>query len=186
MPAALSCPELQDARPALGPGSTATRYPWFALRVRSRFEKVSSLSLQSKGYEVFSAVYRCRKRWSDRTREVEIPLFPGYIFCRFEPSRRLPVLTTPGVVAVIGARGVPQPVEGTEIEAIQRTLRSGFAVESCPFLSVGEKVRIQHGGLTGVEGILVKVKSRHRLVVSVTLLQRSVAVEIDDAVVHPA
>ncbi len=116
---------------------------WFALRVRSRHERIVASALCDKGNEVFLPLYRCERRWSDRIKELELPLFPGYLFCRFDILNRLPILVTPGILHIVG---------------------------------IG---RIEGGPLAGVEGILVVKKTPLRLVVSVTLLQRSVAVEID-------
>jgi transcription antitermination factor NusG len=144
-----------------------------------------SASLLSKGYEEFLPLYRSRNRWSDRLKDVDLPLFPGYVFCRFDPSRRLPVLTTPGVIAIIGSGKIPQPVEPEELTAIQSLARSGLPAIPWPYLKAGERVRIERGALEGVEGILTAVKKELRVVLSVTLLQRSVAVEIDRELIRP-
>jgi transcription antitermination factor NusG len=123
--------------------------------------------------------YKTKRRWSDRVVESDRPLFPGYVFCRFDHKARLPILTTPGVVAVIGFGNDPAPIEETEIEAVRTVLRSGLATEPCPFLREGQRVRVKRGALEGVEGILMKKKNEFRMVVSVGMLQRSIAVEID-------
>ena len=157
------------------------RYPWFGLQVRARYEKNAAALLRGKGYDPFLPVYRCRRRWSDRIKEVELPLFPGYLFCQFDVHNRLPVLKTPGVIRVVGVAGTPVPVDDTEIAAIQTIIRSGLSSQPWPFLQVGAKVRVEYGALCGLEGILLDFKGGHRLVVSVTLFQRSVAVEIDSA-----
>jgi transcription antitermination factor NusG len=114
-----------------------------------------------------------------------LPLFPGYVFCRLQPSSRLPVLTTPGVVSIIGSGKTPQPVEPEELAAIQSLVRSGMPAIPWPFLKAGERVRIEHGALVGIEGILTAVKKESRVVLSVTLLQRSVAVEVDRNFIRP-
>jgi transcription antitermination factor NusG len=114
---------------------------------------------------------------------VDAPLFPGYLFCRFNPYDRLPILKTPGVTQIVGYNHVPVPVDEQEIEAIHRLVASGMPNAPCAYLEVGGKVRIEVGALRGLEGILTEVKGKRRLVLSITLLQRSVAVEIDtDAV----
>ncbi len=138
-----------------------------------------------RGMESFLPLYRSRRRWSDRTRVMDLPLFPGYVFCRFHPELLLPVVTTPGVVQVVGAGKHPCPIADAEIAAIQRMLCSGNEVEPWPYLQAGQKVRILDGPLFGIEGILVEVKNRRRLVVSVHLLQRSVAVEVDRDCIGP-
>ena len=159
------------------------RYPWFALQVKMRHEVGVSDHLQGKGYEWFLPLYKSRRRWSDRVKEVDAPLFPGYLFCRFNPNDRLPILKTPGVTQIVGYNHVPIPVDEQEIVAIRRLVASGVPNFPCAYLEVGSKVRIDAGALRGLEGILMDVKGRRRLVLSITLLQRSVAVEIDsDAV----
>jgi len=159
---------------------------WFALCTRAQHEKSVSSALRSKGYEEFLPLYRCRRRWSDRFKEIELPLFPGYVFCRFDLNRRLPILTTPGVALIVGSGRTPLPVEDHEIAALQSIASSKFETEPWPFLQVGQRVRIEQGVLEGVEGILLALKKPHRLVVSVTLLQRSVAVEIDQEWAKPS
>ena len=100
---------------------------WYALRVQSRLSSLASTTLRGKGYEEFSPLYRSRRRWSDRTKELELPLFPGYLFCRFDVSDRLPILTTPGVIGIVGIGKTPAPVDLDEIEAVRAILRSGLA-----------------------------------------------------------
>ena len=158
-------------------------YPWFALQVRTRHESGVSNYLDNQGYESFLPLYKCRKRWSDRVKEVETPLFPGYLFCRFDPQDRLPIMKTPGVMQIVGVNRVPVPVDEVEINAIQTLVASGIPNQPWPFLQVGEKVRIESGSLRGLEGILMDFKGTQRLVLSITLLQRSVSVEIDSAFV---
>jgi transcription antitermination factor NusG len=152
---------------------------WFALRVKSHCERMTAAGLRSRGYEEFLPSYRARRRWSDRWVDLELPLFPGYVFARFDPQDRLPILKIPSLVHIVGIGKSPLPVDDGEIAAIQSIVSSGLAAEPWPYLRVGDTVRVQYGALCGLEGILVEVKKRHRLVVSVTLLQRSVAVEID-------
>jgi transcription antitermination factor NusG len=135
------------------------------------------------GYEDFLPLYRSRTRWSDRVREIETPLFPGYLFCRFDPQKRLPILKTPGVIQVLGYSHQPIPVQETEIETIQALVASGIPSQPWPYLEVGDRVRIESGPLRGREGVLVEFKGKYRLILSVALLQRSVAVEIDAALV---
>ncbi|MCU1241312.1 MAG: transcriptional activator RfaH [Candidatus Acidoferrum typicum] len=162
---------------------TEVQYPWFALQVRMRHETGVADHLQGKGYEWFLPLYKAQRRWSDRVKEVQAPLFPGYLFCRFNPHDRLPILKTPGVTQIVGYNHVPVPVDEQEIQAIRTLVASGVSNFPCPYLEVGSKVRIEAGALRGLEGILMDLKGKRRLVLSITLLQRSVAVEIDsDAV----
>jgi transcription antitermination factor NusG len=137
--------------------------------------------LQAKGYESYVPVYQTRRRWSDRTVLADAPLFSSYVFCRFDYSNRLPVMITPGVASIVGFGSDPAPIPDAEIEAVQAVLRSGLASEPCPFLREGQRIRITQGALKDVEGILVRKKSDWRLIVSVTMLQRSVSVEVDHA-----
>jgi transcription antitermination factor NusG len=168
---------------AHGARFTGVRYPWFALQIRMRHEVSVADHLAGKGYEWFLPLYKARRRWSDRVKEVSSPLFPGYLFCRFNPHDRLPILKTPGVTQIVGYNHVPVPVDEQEIDAIRRLVASGLPNFPCAFLQVGSQVRIETGALRGLEGILTELKGKRRLVLSITLLQRSVAVEIDsDAV----
>lgn len=157
----------------------ASLHPWFAVRVRSRFEKTCSTYLRARGLDEFSALYRARRRWSDRYKEVELPLFPGYVFCRFDPAERLPILCAPGVVSILSFGGDPYPVEDAEIQAIRAVIDSGLPARPWPFLKTGQRVRVNYGALRDVEGVVQDLKNECRLVISVTLLQRSVSVEID-------
>lgn len=153
---------------------------WYALHVRSRHETKTAVILENKGYETFVPTYRARRAWSDRIVELTQPLFPGYMFCRITLSDRLtPVIGTPGVTCIVGVAHQPVPVEDGEIAALQAIVNSQLTAEPWPYLREGANVRIQQGPLSGIEGIVVKVKKHQRLVVSVSLLQRSVAVEID-------
>jgi len=161
------------------------RTNWFALHVRSNFERTTSAILRNKGYQEFLPTYRSKRRWSDRVKEEEAPLFPGYLFCRLDQDDRLPVLSTRGVVGIVGIGKTPIPVEGLELEAIWRVTHSDLAVNPWPHLNVGETVVLESGPLSGLEGVLLECKNHRRLVVSVTLLQRSVAVEIDGEHVRP-
>jgi len=159
---------------------------WFAVRVRSRCEKAAAAALEGRDIEVCAAVSLQRRMWSDRTKLLEVPLFPGYIFAFFDSLRRQTVLTSPGVISIVGFGAELCPVDDGEIAAIQAILRSNAGARSWPFLRVGDRVRVKHGVLTGAEGILIRVKAQWRLIVSVALLQRSVAVEMDEAMVEPA
>jgi transcription antitermination factor NusG len=152
---------------------------WFALQVRSRWEITTKGLLQSKGFETLLPTYTAKRRWSDRSKIVETPLFPGYVFCRFDVHYRLPVLITPGVISVVGRGKTPVAVEESEIIALQTVVRSGIQTQPWPYLEIGERVRIKDDVLEGMEGILTSFKGSHRVIISVTLLQRSVALEID-------
>lgn len=154
-------------------------WPWFAVQVRTLMEKTAANLMQYKDLECFLPLGKSRRRWSDRMKELEVPLFPGYLFCRFDPCNRLPILKTPGVIQIVGMGKTPIPVDEDEIAAIQRVEKSGVQAQPWPFLPVGRTAQIGYGPLRGLTGVVVNVKSESKLVLSVTLLQRSVAVEID-------
>jgi transcription antitermination factor NusG len=160
-------------------------WPWFALQARSRHENIVATQLQGKGYDPFLPLYKVRRRWSDRIKEIELPLFAGYLFCRFDPADRLPILVTPGIVQIVGIGKNPAPIDEREIANIRTAVQSDLPKLAWPFQQVGQKVRVECGPLRGLEGLLLSIKGRHRLILSVTLLQRSVAVEVDESWVSP-
>lgn len=161
----------------------SSRSRWFAVRVRSNHEWKVADSLRTKGFEEFLPVYRVRKRWSDRMRDVELPLFSGYVFSRFLVERRLPILTIPGVIDIVGSGRMPVPVDDAEIEALQRVATE--TTEPWPYVRVGDAVRVDRGPLAGLEGRLTAMRNPARLVLTVTLLQRAIAVEIDESCLTP-
>jgi transcription antitermination factor NusG len=158
---------------------------WYALYVRSRHEKVVESGLRGKGYAAFSPFYRTKRKRVDRIAVIDVPLFPGYVFCHFDSNKRLPILTTPGIVGVVGPRNKPEPVDDTEIASIRTVALSGRSVQPWPFLGSGQRIRVQAGPLTGAEGIFLRVKDECNLVISITLLQRAVSVVIEKDAVAP-
>jgi transcription antitermination factor NusG len=158
---------------------------WFAVQVKTTHEKRVATLFDYKGYEWFVPQYLSRRRWSDRIKEVELPLFPGYVFCRFSPGSRVPILKTPSVLRVVGIGPIPTPIDEREMVALQAATKSGLGISPHPFMQVGQWVRINGGSLYGLEGLIADVRQRDRLILSVTLLQRSVAVEIDSGWVVP-
>ena len=162
------------------------KLPWFAVRVRSRFEHTVAENLQALGYERYLPAYKSERRWSDRIKVIQRPLFPGYVFCRLDfAERTAPVVQIPGVVDILklGNRAVSIPE--SEIAAVRKMQYSGLAIGQWPFLAVGEWVLIENGPLCGLEGLLTDIKGVCRLVVSVPLMQRSVSAEIDRKWVRP-
>jgi len=151
---------------------------WYALSVAPRKEKIIAHTLRTKGFEDFLPLYSSSRQWSDRIKKLERPLFPGYVFCRFDPQARGPIVMTPGVMAIVGFGKLPEPIPDSEISALQTVCRVGLDAIPYPNPKVGSRVRMLEGPLKGLEGILVEDK-KTRLILSVTLLQRSVAVEID-------
>ena len=152
---------------------------WFALAVKPRHEKSVAQVLHTKGYETFVPLYKHRNRHAARLRDFELPLFPGYVFSRFELFKRLPVIITPGVTRILGVGPHPTPVDPIEIASLRKTLDKALSARTIPFLQTGNKVRICEGPLQGVLGIIVSVRGEARIVLSATLLQRSVMVEVD-------
>jgi transcription antitermination factor NusG len=152
---------------------------WFALQVRTRWESSTALILSGKGYQTLLPTYKTKKHWNGRLREVNAALFPGYVFCQFDAQKRLPILITPGVISVVGSGRIPLPVADAEIASIQTVIASGLHAEPWPYLEIGQRVRIERDALEGLEGILINFKGNQRIVVSVTLLRRSVALEVD-------
>ena len=152
---------------------------WFALVVKPRFDKAVARSLELKGYETLLPLYTKYHTYGGRLKSSKLPLFPGYVCCRFDVRSRLPILTTPGVIHVLGAGNLPLPVSDIEISSLQTAIGAQLPIQPIDFISDGERVRISSGVLAGIEGIVLKSKPSLRLVLSVTLLQRSVLLEID-------
>ncbi len=175
-PPVLSQPEPRDS----------VQHPWYAIRVKPRFERVVAQSLLGKGYASFLPLYKERRRWSDRVKVVELPLFAGYVFCSLDAQLRLPVLQTPGVLHFVSFDGEPAPVDPEEIASLQQAIASGAPLAPWPYLREGQRIVVSRGPMRGLSGILLRIRDEFRLVISVTLLQRSVAVEIDREAVSPA
>jgi transcription antitermination factor NusG len=160
-------------------GMRSQQWPWFAILARTGREKNATMLLENSGYECYLPVIKFTRQWSDRLKEIELPMFPGYLFCRMNPHDRLPVLMTPGVMQIVGVGKTPIPVEEQEIAAIQRVGKSSMSIMPWPYLQVGHVARIESGPLRSLTGIVIKIKSGLKLLLSVSLLQRSIAVEID-------
>ena len=156
----------------------------FAIYTKHQHEKLAARSLAYKGFEVFLPLYTAVRQWSDRTKELSLPLFPCYLFLRRGLEQRLSILTTPGVQGLVGFAGVAAIIPDVEIEALRRSIARSARVEPHPFLKCGDWVRVKCGPLEGIEGILVRNKSQFRLVLSVELVQKSAAVEVDAWVVE--
>jgi transcription antitermination factor NusG len=160
---------------------------WYALQTRSRHEKRVTADLQEKAIQAYLPLCSAQHQWSDRRKFVDTPLFPGYVFVKITPDAqaRVPVLQTNGVISFLGVRGVGIPIPESEIAAICTVLRQNIPVEPHPFLELGQRVRICGGSLDGIEGILTGMDAKKRLVVSIQLIQRSVAVRITGYAVEP-
>jgi transcription antitermination factor NusG len=154
-------------------------YPWFALRVKPRWEKEVSRNLRCKGCAELLPLYTRQAQWSDRVKRVELPLFPGYLFASFDPGRPLHVKTTPGVLSIVSFGKCPLPLDQAEVEAIKAVMHSGLHPEPWKYPQLGDRVRVTAGPLKGIEGLVCTTENTHRLVLSVTLLQRAIAVEVE-------
>jgi transcription antitermination factor NusG len=165
--------------------SVSSTARWYALTVRHQHERQTALALGWKGLETLVPCYPASHRWSDRIKEVEIPLFAGYMFCRFELREKIRVLNTPGVARIVAFSGAPAPLPDEEIAGIQAAVQSRLPLWPWQYLHAGDQVRIERGPLRGVQGFLLREPEGLRLVIGVELLRRAVAVELDPAVVAP-
>jgi len=152
---------------------------WFAVCTRHQHEKTAARILEYKEFEVFLPLYRARNRWKDRIREVAIPLFPGYLFVKGGFKRLLEIRSTPGVSSIVSCGGQPAAISFSEIEGVKRVVESTLRVQPHSFLKSGDWVRVKYGPIAGVKGILIRHKNVARLVLSVELLGKSAAVEVD-------
>jgi transcription termination/antitermination protein NusG len=164
----------------IGGCGDSTKYPWYAAYVCTHHEQKIVGQFRERGLSCFLPTYRSVRRWKDRRKELEMVLFPGYVFVQIDLCNRLRVLEIPGVVCLVTSNGKPVPVPEGEIESLRSGLASGMRAEPHPFLTAGRHVRVKYGPLQGLEGVLLRRKEGFRLVLSLELIQRSVAVEIDE------
>jgi transcription antitermination factor NusG len=143
--------------------------------------------LRNKGFEEFVPLYESRRQWSDRNKTVTLPLFTGYVFCRFDPNEKVPIINTGGVIRVVGSSKGCTPIADHEIESLQKIAATGGKFEPHPYLNltVGSRVRVQNGPLAGCEGVLLEHKANSKLILSMDLIQKSVSVEIQGYNVVP-
>jgi transcription antitermination factor NusG len=158
---------------------------WYAAHVCSRHEKQVARQLEERRVSCFLPVYRSVRRWKDRRKELDLVLFPGYVFVHLDLKDRLRVLQVPSVVRFVSFNGHPAALPDGEIEALNNGLAGGVRAEPHPYLKVGRRVRVKYGPLAGAQGILVRRKDKFRVVLSIDLIMRSVAVEVDEADVEP-
>ena len=152
---------------------------WYALYTRHHHEKTVEQHLMARGFEAFLPLYRAAHRWKDRVKDVDLPLFPCYVFVHGGLERHSDLVSAPGVHMLVSFAGEPAPIPLEEIEALRTAVKSGSRVEPYPFLKCGDWVRVKEGPLAGISGILIRKKRGWRLVLSVDLLERSAAVEVD-------
>lgn len=158
---------------------------WVCVQVKSGGEFRSALGLQERGYESFVPVFEEKRLWSDRVRIIQVPLFTGYVFLRFNAASSWPAVTAPGVLRFVGTGKTPTPIEDLEIEALQITSRTGLLCGPCAFLEVGQEVEVRMGPFISLRGKIVRFKNKQRLILSINLIQKSVFVEVDGHEVVP-
>jgi transcription antitermination factor NusG len=164
---AKACPAVEDGK------------RWYAVQVYTGREQLTAESMRERSFDEFTPVQKVRRRWSDRVKEIEAALFPGYLFCHMTPEMQAPLKMVPGVLGVVGFGQRIIPIDDAEIESIRVITESGLISESHPYLQPGSKVRISDGPFAGIEGTVLRENSKHRFIVSVPLLNRSVSVELD-------
>ena len=160
--------------------------PWYVAHVASRHEKQVARQLEEQRINHFLPLYRSVRRWKDRRKELEMVLFPGYIFVQLDLREKLRVLKLPGVVRFVSFGGNPAPLAEGEINPLLQGIRAGVMAEPHPYLKVGRRVRVKHGAFKGAEGILVRRKDKFRVVLSIDLIMRSVSVEVDESDIEPS
>ena len=161
-------------------------FRWYAVYARSRHEKRIMQQLEAEFLQGFLPVYETVHRWKDRRKLVSLPLFPGYLFVRISLADRMRVLRTPGVVNLVGTHGGPTPIPDQEIDSLRTCVSRQAKIEPHPYLAIGRRVRVWRGPFAEMEGILLRTKGGSRLVLSINLIARSLAVEIDANDVLPA
>jgi transcription antitermination factor NusG len=152
---------------------------WYALYTKHRHEKIIARNLTYNGFETFVPLYEATRNWKDRVKQIYIPLFPCYVFFRGDLARRLDIVKVPGIFSLVSRGDRPAPILASEIEGIRRAVGSGARLGPHPFLRCGDRVRIKCGPLEGIEGILARKKNVYRLVLSVEMLGKAAAVELD-------
>lgn len=157
---------------------SAQQLSWFALHVRTNKEQLTEWTLTKKGYEIFLPMMTETRLYCRKRKRFLVPCFKGYLFCKLDPLQRLDVLKTPHVYRVVGRGMIPEPIPDSELNAVKTLIAAGVPLEHCAYPSVGERVRIERGPLIGIEGVLLDLKNSRRIVVSITLLRRSVSVEV--------
>jgi transcription antitermination factor NusG len=173
-----------DSAPRLWNSADSQAF-WYAAYTSANHEKKAAAEISRRGVESFLPLYHTVRRWSDRRVHLDLPLFPGYVFVRLPINERRRVLEVPGVATLVGFGGTPAALPDEQIEALRTGLSHQLRAEPHPFLTAGRRVRVRTGPFAGIEGVIVRRKNRLRLVVSLELIQRSLAVDVDAADVEP-
>lgn len=166
--------------------SAGSQPSWYAAYTQANHEKKAALEISRRGVETFLPLYRTARRWSDRRVELEMPLFQGYVFVHLALSDRLKVLEVPGVVRIVGFGGLPAPLPEEQINILRAGLSGSLRAEPHPYLNAGRRVTIKRGPLSGMQGVLLRRKGSCRVVISISLIQRALSVDLDMADVEPA
>jgi transcription antitermination factor NusG len=174
---------LLNHTPLLNRATSHTR--WYAAYTYPRHEKAVMKQLESKSIEAFLPLFLTENRWKDRRVQIQNPLFPGYVFTRINLSERNRVLAIPGVIRMLSFNGLPAPIDDSEIEAVRLCMERGAPLEPYPFLEIGDRVRVRSGVLKGLEGLISRCKDERRLIVPISLINQSVAVDIDIQLLEP-
>jgi transcription antitermination factor NusG len=182
----IEAPRTADYTGALAQPALRVEQHWYAAYTCAQHEKRVVAELGMRDVENFLPLYSSMRRWKDRRVQLELPLFPGYVFVRLALHDRLRVLQIPSVVRLVGFNGLPVALPDEEMEILRTGLCQSLRAEPHPFLTVGRRVRITGGPFAGLEGVLKRMKNNLRVVVSLSLIQRSVAVDVDAADVAPA
>lgn len=173
------------ATPAAAQLQLVVQPEWYAVYTHARHEKKVAQQMRERGIEHFLPVYRSMRVWKDRRKELDLVLFPGYVFTRIDVAEKLRVLQLPGVVHFVSFNGQPMALAGHDLEALRNALQQGLRAEHHPYLTAGRRVRVVRGPLTGARGVLQRLKTNCRIVISIDAIMRSVSVEIDESDVEP-
>ena len=158
---------------------------WYALYTCPRHEKVVAEQIEKRRISCFLPLYRSMRRWKDRRKEIELALFPGYVFVHIDLRDKLKVLQVPGAVRLVCFNGQPAVLPERDIECLRSRQSKGTNIEPHPYLRVGRRVRVRSGAMQGLEGIIRRNKDKCRVVFSIDLIMRSIAVEVDEADLEP-
>ena len=168
-----------SVEPEYGPSTQGTERNWYVIRVKPQHERTVSYALARKDFDCYVPLYKAMRRWADSLKELELPLFPGYVFCKMNPGHAPEILRMPAVYQLVGQGSWPAFIEEPELHRIQRIEKAGLPISPWPYLKKGEQVRVASGPLAGLDGMLATTPNTWHVVVNVQLLQRGVAVAVN-------
>lgn len=181
-------PELEnrsDLPNAWQPSAAYDQLRWYAVYTIPRHEKCVARQMDGNGLDHFLPLYKSARRWKDRRKELDLPLFPSYVFVHIAFRNRLQVQTLPGVLQIVSFNGKPAPLPEHEIEALRDGLARSASLEPHPYLRIGRRVRVRSGPMAGLSGVLVRRKEKFRVVLSIDLIMQSIALEVDVTDIEP-